>query len=178
MVPCQLNSMTLYGKWVIMWDYWSIRVCWDVGLDSDHCDLLEQNLFLTIWSSCWLDIFIPASLLVLMCCFNFGTHMWLILFSALVISASHRLSDWTALLLSRAGIRSLIFHMQCFVKSIDSITKPTHHLFRTDMPHMCHAYEMWRSEIVPFLTASKWATESGVTSQPLRAWRSLLLIAT
>jgi hypothetical protein len=62
----------------------------------------------------------------------------LFFFAAPVISVSRRPSDWTALLLSRAGIRSLIFHMQCFVKSVGSVMKPTCHPFRTNMSHMCH----------------------------------------
>jgi hypothetical protein len=66
----------------------------------------------------------------------------LFFFAAPVISVSRRPSDWTALLLSRAGIRSLIFHMQCFVKSVGSVMKPTRHPFRTDMSHMCYTCEM------------------------------------
>jgi hypothetical protein len=34
------------------------------------------------------------------------------------------------------------FHMQCFVKSVGSVTNPMCYPFRTDMSHMCHACEM------------------------------------
>jgi hypothetical protein len=68
--------------------------------------------------------------------------MWLILFAAPGIGASRQPSDSTVPLLSRASISSLIFHMQCFVKCVGSVTKPMRHPFQTDMPHMCHACEM------------------------------------
>jgi hypothetical protein len=35
--------------------------------------------------------------------------------------------------------------------NVGSVTKPMCHPFQTDMSHMCHACEMWRSKIVPFL---------------------------
>jgi hypothetical protein len=32
--------------------------------------------------------------------------------------------------------------LHCSVKNIGSVTKPMCHPFWTDMPHMCHAYEI------------------------------------
>jgi hypothetical protein len=46
--------------------------------------------------------------------------------------------------------------------SVDSVTKPMHHLFRIDIAHMCHACEMWRSRIVLLLIASEWPIERGI----------------
>jgi hypothetical protein len=86
--------------------------------------------------------------------------------AALGISAPCRSTDLTASLLSRAGIRSLFFHMQCFVKSIGRVTKPMCHPFQTNMSYMCHACEIWRSKIVHFWTVSKWATEYGICDEP------------
>jgi hypothetical protein len=70
-------------------------------------------------------------------------------FTAPDISASHRPLD--ASLLSRTGIRSLFFYMQYFIKNIGSVMKSMCHPFRTDMSHMCHACEICRFEIIPFL---------------------------
>jgi hypothetical protein len=61
------------------------------------------------------------------------------------------------------------FHMQYFVKSVGRVTKSMCHLFWTDMSHMSHAYEMWRSRIIPFWTASEWVTERGIYDEP-RVW--------
>ena len=58
------------------------------------------------------------------------------------------------------------FNLYCSVKNIGSVMKPMRHPFWTDMPYMCHAYEMWRSGIVPFWIASEWATERGICDEP------------
>jgi hypothetical protein len=57
-----------------------------------------------------------------------GLICGLYFFAAPEISASRRSSDLTMPLLSGAGIRSLIFHMQCFVKSVGRVTKLMRHL--------------------------------------------------
>jgi hypothetical protein len=79
-------------------------------------------------------------------CFSIALVLGLIcglfFFAASGISVSRRPLDSTTSLLSRAGIMSLFFHIQCFVKNVGSVTKPMRHPFRIDMPHMCHACEM------------------------------------
>jgi hypothetical protein len=40
-----------------------------------------------------------------------------------------------------------------------------HHPFWTDMSHTCHACEMWRSTIVPFLIASGWPAARGICDE-------------
>jgi hypothetical protein len=60
------------------------------------------------------------------------------------------------------------FDMQCFVKSVDSVTKSMCHPFRTNMHHMCHVCVMWKSEIVLFWIASEWATNQRGICDELR----------
>jgi hypothetical protein len=39
------------------------------------------------------------------------------------------------------------------------------HSFQTNMPHMYHACEMWRSGIISFWTNSEWTTEHGICDE-------------
>jgi hypothetical protein len=44
--------------------------------------------------------------------------------------------------------------------------KPMRHPFRTDMPHMCYAWEIEGPELSIFWTASEWATKCGIRDEP------------
>jgi hypothetical protein len=58
------------------------------------------------------------------------------------ISASRRLSDLIALLLSRAGIGQSFFICNVFKKNVGRVMKHMCHMFWIDMSHMCYTCEM------------------------------------
>jgi hypothetical protein len=111
--------------------------------------------YIDMWLICmWLNLF-PLCLV----------DDFVVVFVAPKISVSCRPLDSTVSLLSRGQVCfllhiliikrlrvSLLFlHATVVYFNVGRVTKPMRHSFWTDMSHMCHACEMWRSRIIPFL---------------------------